>query len=39
MDSLPRTSTTIKAEGYKLYPYFGGYECAPQTINIFIKEL
>jgi len=38
-DSLPRTSTTIKAEGYKLYPYFGGYESAPHTINIFIKEL
>ena len=38
-DSLPRTSTTIKAEGYKLYPYFGGNESAPHTINIFIKEL
>ena len=38
-DSLPRSSTTIKAEGYKLYPYFGGYEFAPHTINIFIKEL
>ena len=37
-DSLPRTSTTIKAEGYKLYPYFGGNESAPHTINIFIKE-
>ena len=38
-DSLPRTSKTVKAEGYKLYPYFGGYESAPHTINIFIKEL
>lgn len=38
-DSLPRNSTTVKAEGYKLYPYFGGYESAPHTINIFIKEL
>ena len=37
-DSLPRTSKTIKAEGYKLYPYFGGNESAPHTINIFIKE-
>ena len=39
VDSLPRSSTTIKAEGYKLYPYFGGNESAPHTINIFIKEL
>ena len=39
VDSLPRTSTTIRAEGYKLYPYFGGDEFAPHTINIFIKEL
>ena len=38
-DSLPRTSTTFKAEGYKLYPYFGGDEMAPHAINIFIKEL
>lgn len=38
-DSLPRTSTTLKAEGYKLYPYFGGDELAPHLINIFIKEL
>ena len=38
-DSLPRTSTAIKAEGYKLYPYFGGDEMAPHTINIYIKEL
>lgn len=39
IDSLPRKSTTLKAEGYKLYPYFGGFESAPHTINIFIKEL
>ena len=39
IDSLPRTSTTIKATGYKLYPYFGGDETAPHTIYIWIKEL
>ena len=39
IDSLPRESSTVKAEGYKLYPYFGGDELAPHAINIFIKEL
>lgn len=38
VDSLPRTSTTVKANGYKLYPYFGGDEPAPHTIYIWIKE-
>ena len=38
-DSLPRTSATSKAEGYKLYPYFGGDESAPHDIFIYIKEL
>jgi hypothetical protein len=38
VDSLPRTSTTAKATGYKLYPYFGGDEPAPHTISIWIKE-
>lgn len=38
-DSLPRASTTLRAEGYKLYPYFGGDELAPHAINILIKEL
>jgi len=38
-DSMPRNSKTVKAEGYKLYPYFGGDEQAPHVINIFIKEL
>ena len=38
-DSLPRTSATFKAEGYKLYPYFGGDESAPHDIFIYIKEL
>ena len=39
VDSLPRTSTTTKAIGYKLYPYFGGDETAPHNIYIWIKEL
>jgi hypothetical protein len=38
VDSLPRTSTTAQANGYKLYPYFGGDETAPHTIYIWIKE-
>ena len=38
VDSLPRTSTTTKAIGYKLYPYFGGDETAPHNIYIWIKE-
>ena len=36
--SVPRTSKTKKASGYKLLPYFGGDEMAPHTINIQIKE-
>ena len=39
MDSLRRKSTTVKAEGYKLYPYFGGDEAAPHKITILIKDL
>jgi hypothetical protein len=35
----PRMSTTAKAIGYKLYPYFGGNEFAPHEIHIWIKEL
>ena len=38
-DSLPRTSVGIKANGYKLYPYFGGDETAPHDVYIWIKEL
>ena len=38
VDSLPRTSTTVKATGYKLYPYYGGNETAPHNIYIWIKE-
>jgi hypothetical protein len=36
---MPRTSTTTKAVGYKLFPYFGGDETAPHDFNIWIKEL
>jgi hypothetical protein len=36
---LPRTATTAKAEGYQLYPYFGGDETAPHQINIWIKNV
>jgi len=39
IDSLPRLSVTPKAEGYKLYPYFGGEEVAPHKVAIFIKDL
>ncbi len=35
---MPRQATTIKATGYKLYPYFGGDELAPHDIKIGIKE-
>jgi hypothetical protein len=38
VDSLPRTSTTVNATGYKLYPYFGGDETAPHNVYIWIKE-
>lgn len=37
--SIPRSSTTTKAKGYLLYPYFGGDEVAPQDIYIRIKDL
>lgn len=36
---MPRQSTTPKAEGYQLYPYFGGDETAPHAIMIRIKNL
>ena len=36
--TMPRQSTTLKAEGYKLFPYFGGDELAPHEIKIWIKE-
>lgn len=37
--SMPRASKTTEAEGYKLYPYFGGNEPAPHEITIWIKEV
>lgn len=37
--TFPRTSTTTKASGYQLYPYFGGDEPAPHNVNIWIKSL
>ena len=36
--TLSRSSSTPKASGYKLFPYFGGDEAAPHDINIWIKE-
>jgi hypothetical protein len=36
---MPRASTTTLAEGYKLFPYFGGNESAPHNIYIWIEEL
>jgi hypothetical protein len=37
--TMPRASSTANAEGYKLFPYFGGDELAPHTISIWIKEI
>jgi len=37
--TMPRTASTEKAEGYQLYPYFGGDEKAPHDIKIQIKNL
>lgn len=39
VETMPRLSTTPKGVGYKLYPYFGGDELAPQEIRIWIKEI
>lgn len=36
---MARASTTTEAEGYQLYPYFGGDEPAPHTISIWIEKL
>jgi hypothetical protein len=37
--SLPRAATTHKAEGYRLFPYFGGNNVAPHEIHIWLKYL
>jgi hypothetical protein len=36
--TMPRSATSPGALGYRLYPYFGGDETAPQDIRIKIKE-
>ncbi len=35
--TMARASTTSEAEGYQLYPFFGGTETAPHDIHIWIK--
>jgi hypothetical protein len=37
-ERLPRMSSTPKAKGYKLYPYFGGDEAAPHDVTIYIRD-
>lgn len=37
--TLPRGTTTTKASGYQLYPYFGGDETAPQDILIYLRTI
>lgn len=36
--TMRRTAKTERAEGYRLYPYFGGDEYAPHKITIRIKD-
>jgi hypothetical protein len=36
---MPRASTTPTANGYLLYPYFGGDEAAPHDVRIWIRNL
>ena len=36
---LSRAPTGVVANGYQLFPYFGGDEVAPQPIRIFIKDM
>lgn len=36
--TMPRRSTTEKAKGYRLYPYFGGNEPAPHDVRVWIRE-
>jgi hypothetical protein len=37
--ALPRAATTPTAEGYMLYPYFGGNQVAPHEMRIWVKYL
>jgi hypothetical protein len=36
--NMPRLSKTPTAQGYMLYPYFGGDETAPHDVHVWIKE-
>lgn len=36
--TMPRRSSTKKAKGYLLYPFFGGDETAPHTITIRLRN-
>ncbi len=38
-DTLSRICSSTSIIGYKLFPYFGGTETAPQEVHIWIKEL
>lgn len=38
-ERMPRSCSSDYADGYQLYPYFGGDEAAPHEIRIRIKEL
>ncbi len=38
MQTMPRLSSTEKAKGYQLYPYFGGDEAAPHEVRVWIRE-
>ena len=35
---ISRSSSSLQATGYHLYPYFGGDETAPHEITIFLRE-
>lgn len=37
--TMDRSCDSGNAKGYLLYPYFGGDEPAPHTINVLIKEI
>jgi hypothetical protein len=36
---MPRYCATSRAEGYQLYPYFGGDETAPHDVKILVRDL
>lgn len=36
---LSRAPTGVLAQGYQLFPYFGGDEVAPHPIRIYIKDM